>query len=86
MSVALQPAVRRDLAAAHVDADEHALGAVRGERLAQQLRVGERGGAEDHARGARVERLGDRLRRAQPAAVLHRHARSRGDRAAAARG
>ena len=42
--------------------------------VVEEVDVAERGGADDRALGAGAQRLAHRGQRAQPAAVLHRHA------------
>ena len=69
----LLPARRRHVAAARVDADDDPL-AERAEDVVEEVDVGERGRAEDHALGAGAQRVADRRQRAQAAAVLDRHA------------
>src|SRR5215210_2229744 len=70
----LCPARGGDVAAADVDRDEHAR-AERGDDRVEEVDVAERRGADDHALGARPQRLADGLEGAQAPAVLHRHAR-----------
>ena len=65
--------MRRDVAATHVDGDEHLLWLVGVQNLPQQPGIGEGGGSENHTRGARGECVLHRLGRAQPAAVLNGH-------------
>src|SRR3954469_495732 len=63
------PARRRDVAAARVDRHDHAV-AERAEDVVEEVDVGERGGAEDHALGAGPQRVAAGGQRAKAAAVL----------------
>ena len=67
-----RPAGHRHVAAAHVHTHQDARGEG-GQRLVEQVRVGEGGGAEHHARRAGGQRAADRGDRAQAAAELHGH-------------
>lgn len=68
----LLPAGGRHLAAARVDGHDHAV-SVETEHVVEKVDVGERGGTEDDALGAGVERVPDSADAPQPTAVLDRH-------------
>jgi hypothetical protein len=72
------PARGRHVAPARVDADDDPL-AVGAEHVVEEVDVAVRGGAQDHALGARSQRVAHRRQRAQAAAVLHRHGQLVGD-------
>ena len=74
----LGPAVRRHASAAHVDRDEH-LARPALECALKQVRVGERGGARDHALGPGPQNACRSPQGAQAAAELDGHVQLVGD-------